>query len=169
VAINSRILKTYQPLLDGDVIEMGKAGPSRSCHWRFRQPLRESSTALLETDRFRAHTPSGGEFDRVVLMDEDLVIRPHPPAHCVWTDLPLEGLKFSWSALGLTMETQGGLGFVERFQDELEPPPEPLGLPCRLQLLPESDLGDQILGLFAGHAKPNGLMLELTNPFAPVS
>jgi hypothetical protein len=169
VAINSRILTTDQPLVDGDVLEMGKAGLSRSCRWRFRMPLRESGTAILEMERGRVLTPSGGEFDRVVLMDDDLVIRPGPPAHCVWADLPVDVLRFSWTSSGLILETQGGFRFVEHFLEGLEPPPEPLGLPCRLQLLPESDLGDQILGLFAGDPKANGLMLELTNPFAPVS
>lgn len=167
VAVNSRAIASFELLRDGDVLEMGNAVGTRVCRWRFLQTLTDSATAVLEADRCRVLTSSGREFDRVVLMADDWIIRPHPLAHLVWTDLPLDELRFRWTSSGLTWETFGGRGFIELPDGELESPAFPLHVPSRLCLMPEFHPAAQILGQFAGNPPSAGLTVELTNPFRP--
>lgn len=124
-----------------------------ACSFLFSVPVANSLTAVLEplpgaSASIWAEEPSS--VPRAILMADELIIRPQPPAHIVLPDLPCAELRFFWEKEGLRWQSCEGDGYLELpgvgpVNDEPY-----LRVPCRLVLestVPEAErLGRQLAG-----------------------
>lgn len=166
VWVNGEIAAGACRLADGCLIRLGNG----NCVWRFRLPVRQSATAVLEpAEGSRPCLSVGrGQLQRVVLLDEELWVRPAAPAHLIVPELPCRQFVLRWRQGVLGWEAEGGRVGVElpgRIVDEAN---RQVFLPCRLVI--ESRLEEaELLGREAAGCGPvSPLVFELTNP-APQS
>jgi hypothetical protein len=99
-------------LVDGDILEFESA----QCRWRFRLPLADSATAVLDVVRPAAASiplPGQGASDFVVLVADRLVIATdRVQGHLVQRDLPGR-LTLTPSAAGWRVESDGAPLFAD--------------------------------------------------------
>jgi hypothetical protein len=104
-----------RPLIDGDILEFESA----QCRWRFRQPLADSATAILDVVRPAVASialPGGGACEFVALVADRLVIatdRKH--GHLAQRGLPGR-LTLTPTASGWRVETDGAPLFADSEQ-----------------------------------------------------
>ncbi len=160
IKVNDSPIKGPTLLSDGSRIDFASSG----CGWEFRQPVPESATACLEAlpgNTGMALRITGSQRS-VILMADDLVVAPNPPAHLVVPDLPCRALRFFRVGNGLGYEVQEGDARVES-ADGLPLPVEchPLPLPCRLVI--ESHLSEaELLGrMFVDSTPRRSLVVSL--------
>jgi tetratricopeptide (TPR) repeat protein len=149
-------------LVDGSLIQLG----STEGAWRFRLPVPGSATAVLEPAPGSPPCVSAGRrrLARVVLLDEELRVRPAPPAHLVLPDLPCKEFLLRWREGGLEWGVDGGNGRVELDGRTLDQGDSQLRLPCRLIIEPQLDEAELLGREVAGCGPASRLVLELTDP-----
>ncbi|NUQ66338.1 MAG: hypothetical protein HUU20_28075, partial [Pirellulales bacterium] len=163
--VSGRQIESLCRLADGDLLQLG--GPS--CTWRFRLPVAGSTTAVLEAapgTRALVWTAAGKLLSRVVLLDEEMVLRACLPAHIVLSELACEELAFRWRQGRLHWQSQGGLVRVERPYRTSDQPDNQVYLPCRLMIEPQLSEAELLGRAAAGCPPVDRLVLELTDPFS---
>lgn len=117
VAVNGEqvMAPASRPLIDGDILEFESA----QCRWRFRQPLADSATAILDVVRpavANIALPGGGACEFVALVADRLVIasdRKH--GHLAQRGLPGR-LTLTPTDNGWRVETDGAPLFADSEQ-----------------------------------------------------
>jgi hypothetical protein len=99
-------------LVDGDILEF----ESNQCRWRFRMPLKDSATAVLDVVRPAAANvplPGQGASDFIALVADRLVIAAdRAQGHLVQRDLP-DCLTLTPSAAGWQITSEGAPLFAD--------------------------------------------------------
>jgi len=116
--INGEQIGGPRRLASGDEIALG----AENLRWRFSLPCEGSLTAVLATSSPASGTiwvGAGPSLRRAILMAEDLVIRPHQPAHLVVEKLPCSEVRLSWKPRGLCWEVMEGEFVVELPQNTI--------------------------------------------------
>lgn len=150
VTVNGQPVRQTTVLHDRDRIALGQP----ACTVIFRLPVAGCSTAMLEAapgEPAPVYTDLGDRFGRVVLLDQQMLIRPTPPAHLVLPDLPCRALVVCSRERQLELHAEGGtLAF-----DDLDPHPEACrpARPGRWLLRGELDEAE-ILGRAAAGLEP---------------
>lgn len=150
---------------DGCLIQLGHGGST----WRFRLPVAGSATAVLElAPGCRPCVWTGRRLlGRVVLLEQELWLRPAPPAHVVVPELPCRQWGLRWQQGRLGWVVDGGIVRVEFPGRTLELPESQLLLPCRLILQPQLDEAEWLGREVAGCPPADQLVLQLALPAAP--
>lgn len=164
VGVAGRLVADACRLADGCLIQLG--GPE--CLWQFRLPLPGSLTAVLELMPGRPPCVVAGSklLGRVVLLDDELRIRPVLPAHLVLRELPSHQFVLRWQPEGLGWEITGGTVCVERPGPALDQPTPLLALPSRLILTAQLDEAEWLGREVAGCAAAHQLVLTFADPAA---
>jgi len=167
VSVNEQPV-TECDLQEGDVLELGNA----QCRWDFHLPVAGSNTAVLEQGEratSRVKTPDGSQFQRVVLLDEALHIRPRPPAHVVLPGLPCQSLSFLWTEAGLSVEVQGAELAIETTGGKPVEEAPLLPLPCNLVIRSKLDGAEWLGRVFVGEEPLDTIHLTIRDPFLAVT
>lgn len=164
VSVDGQKVEGLCRLADGCQLQLGAGGYS----FRFRLPVPGSTTAVLElVPGLRPCVWAGARLlGRVVLLDQELLVRPAPPAHLVVPELPCKQLVLRWQQEHLIWEAEGVSARVEVPGQTLELAGAQLALPCRLMIEPQLDEAEQLGRAFAGREPAGELALELTDPDA---
>ncbi len=167
VWIDGRPVEATERLTDGQCIELGEKG----CRWRFRQPISDSLTAVLEAVTGSSGlvcTGEGTSVGRVVLLADRLVLNAEEPAraepaHMVLPELPCKSLVLEWKAGYLHYRAEGGRVRMELPGQTIDCAESCLYVPS--QLVVESDLDEiELLAQAAeGGSSGNPMLLEVKN------
>jgi hypothetical protein len=112
VWINGRRISTPYRLVSGDEIGLG----AENFGWSFLLPCQGSLTAVLAANGPTSGTiwvGTGPGLRNVILLADELVIRPQQPAHLVMAGLPCKEVRLVWKDVGLCWEVQGGKAVLE--------------------------------------------------------
>lgn len=160
--INDQVVENVRDLSDGDVIELGNS----SCRWRFRIPVSDSMTAVLDVESpgcAPVRAADGVSFHRVILLADRLEIGDADSTRHLFLKIPCDRVVLEWSQSGITVEVDGGTVVVECEGKPIDDS-RPLSLPCVLRI--ESDIDEAArVGVAAMYgfdvAPPADLTLEL--------
>jgi hypothetical protein len=161
VSVNGNPVYGDRDLDDGDVVQL----ENEHCEWRFRRPVSDSTTALLEQVQpggSAVHTPDGSQFRRVVLAGDEIHIGRTPPAHLVVPHLPCESLVLTWTDDGLVMRADGASVTVDG-----DVSTNVVQIPSCLEISADIDEAERLGREFVGDGALDELRLEVINPFAP--
>ncbi|MGQ9913065.1 MAG: hypothetical protein ACUVQQ_01835 [Thermogutta sp.] len=163
VWLDGRPIDALCRLESGQRIDLG----STACRWLFRLPVPGSNTAVLEAtegSRGRVTTASGHSMSRVVLLDDELVIRAARPAHIVATDLPCKQLTVGWDQGRLRYAVEQGAVQVEFPRPVTDPESNQAYIPSCLVIEGRFEEAE-LLGRVAAGCQPAArLVLELADP-----
>ena len=163
VAVDGQQVESIGRLDHGKLIRLG----SGNCTWRFLMPVPGSATAVLEAvpgSEGQVWTGSGRPIRRVVLMDEQLVLRAARPAHVVMPELPCKQLVFRWEAGALRYDVEGGTAALEVPGRTIAAEDNRLCLPSRLVIEPQLEEAELLGRVAAGCEPAQRVALELAAP-----
>ncbi len=135
--INDQVVENVRDLSDGDVIELG----NRSCRWRFRIPVSDSMTAVLDVESpgcAPVRSPDGLNFDRVILLADRLEIGDTDSSRHLFLKIPCDRVVLEWGQSGIAVEVDGGTVVVDGEGKPLDTS-RPLTLPCVLRIASDID------------------------------
>ena len=110
--VNGEQIGGPRRLASGDEIALG----TENLRWSFSLPCPGSLTAVLVATSPASGTiwvGAGPSLRKTILLVDELVIRPHQPAHLVLEALPCEKIRLVWKPQGLCWEVDGGEFLVE--------------------------------------------------------
>jgi hypothetical protein len=159
--VDGRTVEAACRLSDGSILVLGDG----SCTWKFHIPVPGSATAVLEPYGGGPIVSCGGcRIERVVLVDDGLLLRANRPAHLILPHLPCKQVRFYWEGGRLRWAIEDGRGRLEIPGRTIDQADNQVYLPSRLHIEPYLDEAE-LLGRAAAGCEPDReLILELTDP-----